>query len=243
MLRDLFYPNKGNLFIYINAAFLLTMMAIGVIAPITVVFGYFLETIVIGILNVVKMYIVVSYSPTHLRSTRKDKGGIAAIPFFIIHYGAFVAIQSILGFSLFEVAGDGVITDSLDILGNYQKVLQFNGMGWVLGSIIAGNLGYFLNNFLSKGKYKDYTVADLMITPYVRIFVQQFVVILSGFFMIVFSSGFAAGVLLVLFRTIIDLIIAAFKEGSTMMRNIALYVKRPEQSVEEIETVLQKISE
>src|SRR5690606_9574045 len=42
----------------------------------------------------------------------------------------------------------------------------------------------FLFDFIGTGKYQNEEMSDLMFRPYGRIFVQQFVVILGGFFLL-----------------------------------------------------------
>lgn len=242
MLKDILYPNKGNLFIYINAGYLILLMCMSVVPPITVVFAYFLESIIVGLFNMVKMTITTLLGRTQRAA---NNAGIAHFQtvFFAIHYGAFVAIQSILAFSLFEMDDTSVITDSLDLIGNYVKVLSFDGMEWVLLSIIAQNVGYFINNFLMKEKYHQYRTENLMIKPYVRIFVQQFVVIIAAFFIIIFEAGIIAAILLILFRTGIDLLIVAFREDARLTDVVAHLIKKEGQDVEEVRQQLQQLTE
>ncbi len=45
-----------------------------------------------------------------------------------------------------------------------------------------------------------------MSEPYVRIFVQQLVVILTGFLFLILHAGLVAGVLLILVRLFLDLV-------------------------------------
>ncbi|WP_299215291.1 DUF6498-containing protein [uncultured Dokdonia sp.] len=242
MLKDILYPNKGNLFIWINAGYLILLMSIGFVPPITVVFAYFLESIVVGLLNIVKMTITTLFGRTQKADNHPSIAHFQTI-FFAIHYGGFVAIQSIFAFVLFEMDQTSVITNSLDLMGNYLKVLHFDGMGWVMMSIIAQNVGYFINNFIIKEKYHQYRAADLMMKPYVRIFVQQFVVIIAAFFVIFYEAGIMAAILLILFRTCIDLMIVAFKEDARLTDLVAHLIKKDEQDVEEVRQQLQQLTE
>lgn len=242
MLKDILYPNKGNLFIYFNAGYLILLISISLVPPITVVFAYFLESIIVGLLNMVKMTITTLFGRIQ-RATNYAAVAHFQTLFFAVHYGGFVAIQSILAFSLFEIDDTSVITDSLSIIGNYLKVLNFDGMGWVMMSIIAQNVGYFINNFIIKEKYHQYKTENLMIKPYMRIFVQQFVVIIAAFFVIIFEAGIIAALLLILFRTFIDLIIVAFKEDARLTDMIAHLIKKEGQDVAEVRQQLQQLTE
>lgn len=241
-MKDIFYPTKGNLLIWINAGYLILLICIGLVPPITVVFAYFLESIIVGLLNMVKMTITTLFGRTQKEVGNSGMAHFQTV-FFAIHYGAFVAIQSILAFSLFEMDATSVITDSLNLIGNYVKVFRFDGMEWVLLSIIGQNIGYFINNFIIKEKYHQYRTENLMIKPYVRIFVQQFVVIIAAFFVIIFEAGIIAALLLILFRTCIDLIIVAFREDARLTAIVANLIKKEGQDVEEVRQQLQQLTE
>lgn len=242
MIKDILYPTKENLLIWINAGYLILLMSISVVPPITVVFAYFLESIIVGLLNMVKMTITTLFGRTQKEVGNSGTAHFQTV-FFAIHYGAFVAIQSVLAFSLFEMDDTSVITDSLDLIGNYFKVLDFDGMEWVMMSIIAQNIGYFMANFIIKGKYHQYKTENLMIKPYVRIFVQQFVVIIAAFFVIIFKAGIIAALLLILFRTFIDLIIVAFREDARLTDVVAHLIKKEGQDVAEVRQQLQQLTE
>ena len=102
MLKDILYPTKGNLFVWVNAGYLILLISIGVVPTITVVFAYFLESIVVGLLNMVKMTVTILFGRTQKAD---NNSGIAYFQtiFFAIHYGGFVAIQSIFAFVLLVV--------------------------------------------------------------------------------------------------------------------------------------------
>jgi uncharacterized membrane protein YjjP (DUF1212 family) len=59
--------------------------------------------------------------------------------------------------------------------------------------------------FLREGKQHKHTTKMLLFQPYLRIFVQQFVVIISGFFILLFPNGIAVALILIIFRLFIDL--------------------------------------
>ena len=48
-------PDKSNAALYLNAMFLLMLLAVGFVTPWSIVMAYFLETIIIGILNALKI--------------------------------------------------------------------------------------------------------------------------------------------------------------------------------------------
>src|SRR5690606_12701165 len=102
------------------------------------------------------------------------------ILFFIIHYGIFVFIQTQIFFKLSQVI------ESNQFFVSYKTIFQALGdEGKLLLGIFA--LYYtidFLFDFIGTGKYQNEEMSDLMFRPYGRIFVQQFVVILGGFFLL-----------------------------------------------------------
>ena len=95
MLKSVFYPNKTNSFAWVNVLFLIFLVTIGKVEAYAVLFGYFFESIIIGLFNVVKMYL--SY-----KHNDKKASIFFSIPFFIVHYGGFIAIQSIFLFGIDE---------------------------------------------------------------------------------------------------------------------------------------------
>ena len=196
-LRDLI-PNKHNLFVWLNAIFLITLLLIGKADPLTIVMAYFLETLIIGIVNVFKMFMVISTNP----KGEKDYG---LIIFFIFHYTFFVAVQLIFVF-VFLGMSDSNIKEPFNLIENITYTMSLKGMVIVLTSILIYNLADYYFNFIVPKFYKKTTTTKLFSRPYPRIVVQQFAVILGGFF-IIFSSGlFAVAILLILFRTFIELL-------------------------------------
>ena len=97
MWKLVLYPNKANSNLYIAAAFVLFLYFTGALSAMAILFASFLETIIIGLFMVIKMCFITIYS-------HENKGSnIGKILFFCVHYGGFVAIQSIFAFTFLEV--------------------------------------------------------------------------------------------------------------------------------------------
>jgi len=170
-----------------------------------VVSVYFLETFIIGIFNVIKMF---SISIFKIRNEKS--GGIRSlfmIPFFIVHFGIFYFVQLvlILGFgsgldSSFPVRS-GMIPNPIEF---FKVTLGEEGRIIVLG-ILAAQLFYYFYQFIAKGEYRSRAVEVQMMMPYGRILVQQFLVIIGGFFIMVFRTPIVYSILLIIFKTILDL--------------------------------------
>lgn len=195
--KDLF-PNKQNLFIWLNAIFLIILLIIGKADPLTIVMAYFLETLIIGIVNVFKMFKVISTNP-------KGERNYFLIIFFLIHYTFFIAIQLIFVFAFLEM-NDNNIKEAFNLFENISYAMSLKGMTLVLTSILVYNLADYYFNFILPKTYKKTTTTKLFAMPYPRIIIQQFAVILGGFFMIFTSGLFAVAILLILFRTTIELL-------------------------------------
>lgn len=141
-----------------------------------------LETVIIGIFNVAKMTCVTLFVK------RKDvwntkpvitmMSGFFFIIFFIVHYGFFVFIQTQIFFGVSGILGNR------SFLGSYRQIPEALGNDGQLVLLIFITY-YTLNtlySFFLSGEYKTVSMNKLMIQPYSRIFIQQFVVIAGAVF-------------------------------------------------------------
>ena len=241
MWNTIILPSKDNAILWANAFFLLLLLVFNLADPLTVVFAYFLETIIIGIIHLVKLWLVIKYG----KKSSNPQGQMTGIPlmlFFVFHYGMFVAIQSIFAFILFSNSIHG-LKDSFNLIYNYTYLLNSKGMPIILAAVILNNLTYFYTNFWRNEKYRDYSPDDIFMKPYVRIFIQQFVVILAFFFFIIFNSGMIAAVLLIIFRLFVDLVMVSIKKDSRMLDILAKKIAKTPDEYPQIKKQLQEFSE
>lgn len=241
LLKQLLAFQPATLLIWLQAAFLLLLLVIGFIAPETVVFGYFFETIIIGFIHAVKLFLVIKHGKPDSPDTN-SMNGYGMLVFFLFHYGMFIGIQLIFAFSFFEGAMEG-IRSGFDILHNFKVLLESEGMLILLGSLLLTNLGYFYSNFWITFKYRDYAPSEIFFSPYVRIFIQQFVVLLSGFFIVFLHAGFVAAVLLLVIRLFIDLVMVAIRKDSGFLNKLVLKLAKDGQDPQEVREQLEKLSE
>ncbi len=241
MLKKLLLPTRDNALVWANALFLLLLLFLKIVDPLTIVFAYFLETIIIGIIHLLKLWLVNKYGKPDAEKPNQMKG-IGMLIFFAFHYGFFVAIQSIFAFTMFEGSVSG-LKDGFHLINNYSIILNSAGISFILASILANNLGYFYTNFWRNEKYKEYAPNDIFFKPYVRIFIQQFVVIFSFFFFIIFNSGMTAAVVLIFFRLFIDLALFSIKKDSKMLDMLAKKLAKQPEDYSEIKKQLQEFSE
>lgn len=149
------------------------------------IFGiYILETVVVGIFNIVKM--LSSYHLGDRQVALKTESGYsglkgyALIPFFLFHYFFFVYVQSIFFFVFLQMGDSYMGQDPFNVIANFKPFVMGKAKWAVLGLFVSHGISY-LANFMLNGKYRETSIAQLMFRPYKRIFVQQFVVILGAF--------------------------------------------------------------
>lgn len=145
---------------------------------------YCLETVIIGFYNIIKMAIVTLYKKKDIWENNGSKmlvTGWFFIFFFILHYGFFVVIQMTLfggvsGFS--DRAGGGMFGFILNLpsLITEDSKLVLYGFAAIYGVRV-------MTDFILPGVYRNISLGLLMFQPYLRIFVQQFVVILGSIFL------------------------------------------------------------
>jgi hypothetical protein len=206
MKKSFILPSKENKVLWLNALFLLVLVLTKNADPLVIVLAYFLETIFIGILHVIKLHLVIKYGKKDTYKKGEIKPGLGLILFFIFHYGFFIAVQLVFVFVFF-----GIINPTFS---NSNFILESTGLAIVLISIIVTNVYYFYNNFLVPKKYIEYSPQAIFFKPYARIIVQQFVVILSGFFFIIFPTGTVTAILIIIFRFITDSFMVFIKKDS-----------------------------
>ena len=148
---------------------------------------YCLETVIIGIINVVKMAcitIFVRKKDVWESNGNTMQSGWFFIFFFIIHYGFFVFVQTQIFFGVSRMIPDG------SMIMNYAKIPELLGHDGKLMLLIF--IAYYTVQsifvFFSSGAYKTVSLGRQMFEPYMRIFVQQFVVILGSMFL-TFGAG------------------------------------------------------
>ena len=149
---------------------------------------YCCETIIIGIINVLKLAIVATTKKPGAENPgaggKAGMGGIFLILFFVVHYGFFVTVQLNIFLGVSGVATTG---NSLLIIAHIPALLQPEAK-LMLMIFLVGYTMQVVFEFLIKGEYKTTNLMRQMFEPYIRIFVQQFVVIIGSFFLM-FGSG------------------------------------------------------
>jgi hypothetical protein len=150
---------------------------------------YCLETIIIGGYNVIKMIIVTLDKKKDVWENAGSKTLITGwffILFFIIHYGFFVFVQTGIFAGISGLNADS----NFGPLSFISKIFSYLSLDakTVLYIFIAMYGFRMMFDFILSGKYRQASLGLLMFQPYIRIFIQQFVVILGSMFL-AFGAG------------------------------------------------------
>lgn len=157
----------------------------------TIVFLYWLENVVIGLLNILKIL-----------SCREDSsppsiGGVIYLCFFFsLHYGLFCGGHYMFLKSTYP---------DLPALGDMFSTLTGPVLFWSLLGLTFSHIVSLFVNFYGKGEYKTRSPNAQMFMPYSRIVLLHVVIVLSGFASMAAGQGIATLILLVGFKIIFDL--------------------------------------
>ena len=150
---------------------------------------YCLETIIIGLFTVVKLGIATwarKQDWWENQGSRKLVHGSFFMIFFIFHYGLFVSVQMGIFFGVSSI-GNSDMPGLLQLITHPHRYIGDNG--WLLLSVFVLGYGYEnLSGFIFRNEYRTKSFMRIMFEPYMRIFVQQFTVILGGM-MLAFGGG------------------------------------------------------
>lgn len=176
---------------------------------------YCLETILIGLFNILKMSITSFYRKKDVWNSVGGQVTMASswlfICFFAVHYGFFVAIQLFIfwGTSGAETA---LGISALQFILNFPKYLSSGSTYW-LGTMVLSYVLIMVKEFLFSGKYKTVPMTALMFEPYERIIIQQFTVIVGSLFL-----GLGAGKIFVSIFAAIKIWVEVFFDFPRILR-------------------------
>lgn len=155
----------------------------------SVIVLFWAESAVIGFYTVLKMTIV---------------GKLAAIfaaPFFVGHFGGFMAGHFLLIYSLFVRGANAAGPEP----GVRQALLGvFNPLWLPLAVLFISHGVSFSYNFVGRREYEAATMKGLMIAPYNRIVVMQLALIFGGWIILLLRSPAPALAVLILLKTALD---------------------------------------
>lgn len=169
-----------------------------------IVFIYVAETVIIGGLNILKMAFASSLRPgtQYQSSVIVHALKIFMIPFFIIHYFFFLMIQSLFVFAFLK--GE-TIENMFAVPLSFWQILNTNAeIRLCVMGILCSHIFSFLVYYIGNKEYDKIGLPMLMVQPYIRIFIQQFVVIAGVLLMSIYNTPAIFALLLVFLKIIAD---------------------------------------
>ena len=180
---------------------------------------YCFETIIIGVFNLLRMFIAgISGKPT---DTWETTGGSKIkqpfwffMLFFLVHYGMFVAIQMGIFFSVSGIGDEYGIT-FFNFFSKWPSLLTSEAY-IMLGAFIVSYGFRMTTDFLLSGEYKTSSLSYLMFQPYGRILIQQITVIVGSMFL-----SFGAGKVFILIFAAIKIFFEVFIDFNLISKKTA----------------------
>jgi len=160
-----------------------------------IIFLYWLENVVIGILNIPKLLTARGKDEVSKTSTGvfTVAGAIFLSAFFAVHYGMFC-----FGHYVF-------LKSSFDQVPSFAEIFRRGDILIALGGLAASHIVSMMVNFYGKGEYKRRSPNTQMFLPYSRIIILHVVIIFGGFFTLVSGGGLMSLIVLVVLKTAVDL--------------------------------------
>jgi hypothetical protein len=195
----------------------------------SIVLLYWIENVIIGAINVLKMITCFPDMDAIYAFKFKDKGGKTGgelaekyastarsalignqvskfflVPFFIFHYGLFCLVHGVFVFVLF---GHESMNDfgPLGPLTNITEVFSQERMWWCVIALAASHLWSFIVNYVIGGEYRRSVVIVLMFQPYARIVILHVAILIGGIISMALGSNVAILAILIAGKTLLDL--------------------------------------
>ena len=175
-------------------------------SPKEVFLVYCLETIIIGIFNLVKMGVVTIVRKTdtwYNGPSRTKQSGLFFMLFFLLHYGLFVGVQMGIFFGVSGI-GEGRHINAFSFFYKWPQLISNDSL-IMLGAFVFCYGFKVLVDFILSGEYKTIPMTLLLFQPYGRIFIQQITVILGSMFL-----SFGAGKIFILAFALIKIFFEVF---------------------------------
>jgi len=151
---------------------------------------FWMENVILGIINVAKMIMVKSGNP------RENTSKAFIIPFFCLHYGIFTLVHGVFVIVLFS----GLL-DKTGSGGDFS----LPGLLVAILSITVSHVVSFYYNYIRGGEYTRTTLNSLLFQPYGRVIVLHLTIIGGGFLIMILGSPVWGLVLLIFAKISLDL--------------------------------------
>lgn len=174
--------------------------------PYMILLIYWGESLIIGILNLLKM--MISGTVQNRRFSPEGFARAAGLSvFFTFHYGMFMFVHCIfllLFMSMAEVTGSpgsSFTIDPFSIAESFipERLTLFDFVNSEISAISAlliSHISSFYTYFIKTGEYNSTEASDYMMRPYKRIIIMQVTIIFGAFAL--FISGFKSAVFVII---------------------------------------------
>ena len=179
-----------------------------------IVLLYWAENVMIGLFNVMRMFICAPPPPEQRVSIRGNRfpatsdqvqwarrahhaSKLFFIPFFMVHYGGFCYAHGVFVLALVGQGEATSLTNALYLLTPAMLV--------AIALLTASHGFSFITNFLLGGEYRHSNVAALMFRPYGRIVALHITILLGALMVEWMGSPLGLLAVLVLAKTAADL--------------------------------------
>ena len=162
----------------------------------SVMFLYWLENIIVGLLNIPRILFASAGGDNGAQSILKRLGTAA---FFSVHYGLFTFVHGAFVFSMFA---EGQYEEPTPAL--VWQLVNEQHLYWAVLALFISHLASLILNYLLAGEYTQVTVREMMRKPYGRIVVLQLGIIFGGFLLDTMSAPLAGLIVLLLIKTVFD---------------------------------------
>src|SRR5918994_3192537 len=175
----------------------------------TILYAYWLENGIVGLLNVPKMVLASgsgqALSTVGPADSMAGRGVLAA--FFVVHYGLFWVVHGVF---VTVLTGDFLAFGFGDPTAT---VLADRGLLIAAAALFISHAASFWLNFVRRGEYRTISVGAQMFAPYPRMFVLHITIVLAGALIIGRPEPVVAVALLVVLKTALDLVLHLREHG------------------------------
>lgn len=199
--QNLLQSSERSLLIWLHALFLIVFLILNKIDAIAIVFGYFFETLVVGLFYAIKLLFTINSNSVFKDASIFNK--FKTLSIYVLQYLSFIFIQMIFVFGFLSFC-DLPIEKAFNIIDNLTYICTLKGMRWVFVSFFVYHLLELIFKFVLFKAYKNQSIEDLIRQSYHRIFVQQLTVLLVASFIIFFQHVLVIAIILVLVRTSLE---------------------------------------
>ncbi len=160
---------------------------------------FWLENVVIGVFNVLKMLLVSAPLPG------KSIVSLFLIPFFIIHFGLFTMAH---GFVLFKIFSGALELDGSELghlMGATLGEIKNRQLFWPIVALVVSHGVSFIGNAVIGQELQRTPLLKLMFQPYSRIIIMHITIIFGAFLAHLVDNGLGALVVLIGMKIVVDL--------------------------------------